>query len=331
MKKRAIQLIFVFVLLAAVVYFLATKKQGTIKNEVRNFAVEDTASVTKIFLVDKENNSILLERTATNWKLNSNYIARQDLVNILLKTIARMQVKEPVAKAAQENIIRNLAVKSTKVELYQHKKLVRVFYVGGPTPDSYGTYMVLDGADAPFIMEIPGFRGYLSPRFSTYESEWRSQSVFAIPFEEITEVIVEHAQKKEASFKIHHLNNKFDLFTWPDNKSIAAFDTIKVKRFLMELQDKNFNKYIDDVPQPMLDSVKNSHPMQVITVHTIDGTTTRVKAYSKPGWGYVNYLGDYVEKDPDNFFLLINDNEMVYAQYYTFNPLFVEIKSFMKE
>jgi len=331
MKNRKAPYIILVILAIITIYFIATNSHATIKKELRDFALEDTASIDKIFLVDKENNTILLERTATNWKLNNDYIARQDLVNILLKTMARIKVKEPVANSARENIIKNLAVKSTKVEIYQYGKLSKVFYVGGPTQDSYGTYMILENSSTPFVMEIPGFRGYLSPRFSTYAIEWKAQIVFAIPKEEITQVIVENNQIKGASFRIQQNKQQLELYSWPDNRNIEVFDTIKVKRFLMEFQNKNFNKFIEDVPQEWQDSIKSSVPIYSITVSTQQGSITQAKAFSKPGWGNLDFLGNPMDTDQDNFFLLINDVDLVYAQYYTFDPLFVDLKSFIKE
>ncbi len=331
MKNRKIVYVILVILAITTTYFITTNSHATIKKELRDFAIEDTASIDKIFLVDKENNSILLERTPSNWKLNNTYFARQDLVNVLLKTMLRIRVKEPVAISARENIIKSLAVKSTKVEIYQQGKLSKVFYVGGPTQDSYGTYMILENSASPFIMEIPGFRGYLSPRFSTYLIEWKAQIAFAIPLKEISEVTVQNHQKKDASFKIVHNDNNFEMYSWPENKSIEQFDTMKVKRFLMEFRNKNFNKYIEDVPTEWQDSIKASVPMYTINAITKKGNVTQAKAYSKPGWGNMDFLGNPMDTDQDNFFLLINNNDFVYAQYYTFDPLFVDIKSFIKD
>ena len=198
MNKKNLRYLILVLLVILVLVVVATQNKSTIKKELRDFAVEDTALVDKIFLVDKENQSILLERTTDHWVLNSEYVARQDLVNILLKTMYRIQVKEPVAKAAQENIIKSLAVKSTKVEIYQKGKRVKVYYVGGPTQDSYGTYMIIENSSSPFVVEIPGFRGYLSTRFSTLEYEWKAQTVFAISLEHLQEVTVENLKNKKS-------------------------------------------------------------------------------------------------------------------------------------
>ncbi len=328
--KKKIQIAIVLILATVATYFTITGQNGTIKKELRDFAIEDTASVDKLFLVDKLNNSILLERQNGFWTVNKDYVARQDLVDLVLKTLHRIRVKDPVAKAAHENVVKNLAVKSTKVEVYQNGKLTKTIYVGGPTMDSYGTYMILKNSSRPFIMEIPGFRGYLSTRFSTMEIEWRTQSVFSIPLNEIKQVTIENFVDKNQSFKVLHNNNNYELFDY-SNKQIANFDTIKVKRFLMEFRKKNFNKYIEDVPQEWQDSIIKSKPMYIITVEKNSGQKQWVKAFNKPGWGKLNFMGEELTKDPDNFFMLMDNGDFVYAQYFSFDPILKKFSDFKKK
>jgi hypothetical protein len=331
MKSRKIQYLLLAALVLAILYFMVTNSPGTLKKELRNFAVEDTASIDKILLVDKENNSIELERTSINWKLNNNSIARQDLVDALLKTIMQLRVKEPVAKLDQETVMKSLAAKSTKVEIHQKGKCTKVFYVGGATQDSQGTYMILENSSTPFVMEIPGFRGYLTRQFPTTEMVWKAKIVFALPPEEIAEVTVVNNLKKEASFKIRHQNNHVELHSWPEDKNIPFFDTLSVKKYLLEFQKKNFYKYADDSSKEWRDSIKASLPMFTITVQTQQRQTLEIKAFAKPAWGKLDFFGKPLKNDPDLFFLLMNNHDFVYAPYFTFDPLFVDLKSFIKE
>jgi hypothetical protein len=331
MKKKNIQIItLVFLALFALVLLLS-KSKGTIKKELRDFAIADTSLIDKIFLADKENNQILLEKKKGYWALNEHSVARKDLVDILLKTAYRIRVKEPVAKSARENIIKNLAVKSTKVEFYSNNELVKVYYVGGPTQDSYGTYMILENSSSPFIMEIPGFRGFLSTRFSTYEQEWKAQIVFNYPLSEIAEVRFQNLSEPNQSFRISHNANHFELFTYPENKAIEDFDTIQVKKYLIEFRKKNFNKYIDDVPEEWQDSIRNSEPMYIVSLKTIAGETQEIRAFLKPAWGRDDVFGDEMTNDPDNFFMEMSTGDFVYAQYFVFDPIFKSLQSFSKD
>ena len=119
MKKNKIYLILFIILIALAAWFYFNEKNSTIKPELRDFAIEDTASVSKIFMVNKNNKSILLERlNKGTWQVNGKYIARKDAVDLILKTLKRIDIKSPVSKASFENVVRNLAATNTKVDIY---------------------------------------------------------------------------------------------------------------------------------------------------------------------------------------------------------------------
>ncbi len=325
--KNKLSIIILIALATLAIYLLATNQKGTYK-ELRDFAVEDTASVNKVFLADKAGNTILIERTSNYWVLNSNYIARPDLVNLLLKTVHGLKIQAPVAKAARDNIIKNMAVKSTKVEVYQKNKLTKVFYVGGPTPDSHGTYMILEKSSTPFIIDIPGFRGYLSTRFVTSETDWRWQLVFNYKPSQISQIELQNIKQPEQSFNINA--NTFTVTKPGSNASLTNIDTLALRAYLNNFKSVFFNKFIDDVPVAWQDSIINSQPMYILKVVDNNGKTDIVKAYNKPGWGKRDEFGEVLQNDPDNFFLLLNNGELVYAQYLSFLPLFKHANSFVK-
>ena len=81
---------------AIAIYFAMNNQSSTIKTQLRDFAVEDTASVTKIFLADKADNTILLERQDDGtWKVNDTYLVRPDVINNLLGTINTITLRAP--------------------------------------------------------------------------------------------------------------------------------------------------------------------------------------------------------------------------------------------
>lgn len=320
-KKYKYQVIIILVLLLAVIIVIAKNSKSTIKKELRDFAVEDTALIDKIFLADKEGNTILLERQPNYWLVNGKYEARADLIKTLLETMHDMRIKEPVAKSAHENIIRNLAVKSVKTEIYQDGELVKTYYVGGPTKDSYGTYMIIDGSLSPFVMEIPGFRGYLSTRYSTFVNDWKTQRVFNLPPAQILQVIYEDFREPGKSFVLDRAHEGFRIASYPDGKLLKNADASKVNLFVSQFRKKNFSKYIDDVPVEWQDSIRQSPAMYKLSVTTTDGKVIWYKAFNKPGWGRLNEFGERLVNDPDHFFMLLWNGDFVYAQYFVFDPI----------
>ena len=80
MRKNRPILIIVIILLIISVLLLIKQTNSTLRKESSDFAIEDTASITKVFMSDKKNNSILLVRQADGkWILNNKYNANQGI------------------------------------------------------------------------------------------------------------------------------------------------------------------------------------------------------------------------------------------------------------
>ena len=75
--------------------------------EGTDFAVADTSSIDKIFIADMDGGQVTLTRPSQGslWDVNGQFKAREDAVNLLLKTFLRAGVQGPVAEAAQPNVI----------------------------------------------------------------------------------------------------------------------------------------------------------------------------------------------------------------------------------
>lgn len=73
MKKNRIIIILTLILAIVAVVLIFSNKKSTI---VDNFAVEDVSTITKIFMSDKLNNKVTLERLdEQNWKLDNKFDA----------------------------------------------------------------------------------------------------------------------------------------------------------------------------------------------------------------------------------------------------------------
>ena len=200
MKKYRNSLILTGILVVIAAFMVLNKRSGTFRKDSNTFAISDTSNVTKFFLADKNNNTVLVERTANgSWLLNKKYEVNPTMVQVMLKTFISIDIKDPVAKSVRNTIIRLMAGKSVKTEIYQrvyrinlfdliklfpHEKLTRTYYVGDATMDNSGTFMLMEGSEEPYIVNIPGFRGFVATRYSAMEADWRSHSVFRfrVPF-----------------------------------------------------------------------------------------------------------------------------------------------------
>jgi hypothetical protein len=262
-------LIGVFLVVAGIALFsIYNKKTSTIVGDLRDFAVSDTASIDKLFLVDREGNKSLLTRvSAGKWMVNNKYNARQESINNLLGTVKSLEVKSPVGKNLYNNTMKLMASKSVKVEIYQKGNLVKTYYVGHPTMDNLGTFMYIENSTVPYIMHIPGFNGFLSTRYLTNENEWRERFVFHFDSRTIVGINIVNSTKLDRSFSIaRNLDSTYTLaYTQPTLKQVP-YDIVKMRKYLDVFSNTNFERIDNRLGKVQADSILKTAPFASVSV-----------------------------------------------------------------
>lgn len=300
-----------------------------------DFKVEDTAAVTKIFLADMNNHTVLLEKKENGWLVNGEYPARPELIQVLLETLGRLEVKQKLSQNAVEGAVKTLATNHHKVEIYLNgeSKPYKVIYVGGPTQDHLGTYMLIEGAKEPYICYVPGERAYLTPRFTPIADEWRSRVLFDFAAaEQIASVKVENKTSPASSFELRYgKEKKFKLIDINRNQEVGGFDTLRAKDYLRRFKSLGFVRYTQ-AEDAHLDSLKAKYHLNTITVTATSGKVSKLQLFQSPlPPGSVDDIGNPITYDMDEMFGLVDDSVLVIAQYYTYDPITVPISWFFEE
>ena len=351
MKKNRLIILIVAILLAIVVIILARSQYSTLKEKESDFAVRDTASITKVFIADKKENSVLLERSKSGWMLDNQFVANTKVVDFLLSTMKRLRVKAPVPLSVRNGVVSRLASIGTKVEIYQevyrvnlfnrykflkHEKLTKVFYVGDATQDNQGTYMIIEGSENPYIVFIPGFRGFLYTRFSPLPDDWKSHNVFNRKLSDIKSVSLTFSEEPESSFKVDVIDSRgnYAVTRLYDGSVLESYDTLRLLNFLTSFGDLRYETRMNNLMSPMkLDSIINSAPLYEITLIDNDGDTTYTIMFRKHSIPeeIANAYDRLVPIDHDRFYALINDgDDFVLMQYYVFDRVLYPLSYYMK-
>lgn len=329
MKKNRASFIVTITLLAVAVYLIGTQRKGTIREELKNFAVQDTASITKIFMADKSGGaSTLVRQSAGKWLVNGKYVARKEVIDILLYTVKAMEVRSPVAKAAYNVIMKQIAATGIKVEIYQNDKLAKTFYVGGSTDDLLGTYMYMENSSVPFVIHIPGFDGYLSTRFITDENQWKLRNVFDKKPEEITSFISEDLAHPENSFIISKQpSGEFILATYPAKIPVPDVEENKVMNFLSDFNAVNYERE-SNYKKEFTDSIKEAGPFRILTLTDNTNKPKKITFFRMPVSDQnKKYLDPAIALnltyDKDRMLALVDDEPgFILVQYYVFDKFF---------
>ncbi len=347
MKKNK-KIIFAIIVLAIIAaMFIFTRSNSTLNKDYKDFAIADTSLITKIYLADKNNNSITLKKNSPgDWIVNEGHKARNSGIETILNTMQKIRVRQPVSKAAHNSVVRRLSSSSIKVEIYQmayrinlfglvnwfpHEKLVKTYYVGGATRNNMGTYMLIEGSPEPFVVHIPRFRGFVATRYSVNLEDWRDFSIFKQHPSEIESVSIEFPEEPELSYKIITKNNNtFDVVSLSNNQALQEYDTLKVLNFLSSFKNINFEALLNDKKPEFIDSVTSYTPFHIITLNEKSGGSTKVKTFHKGA--YIKDDDENPANDIDRFFALVNDEkDFVLIQFYTFDKITRPINYFKKE
>ena len=317
---------------------------STLEGESSDFQVWDTASVTKIYLADRKEKESLLERQEHGWTLNGTYTAHPKQVQYLLTTLYKVRVKMPVSVASHDNIVKQLASQSTKVEIYQimprinlfdkikwfyHEKRTKVFYVGDATMDSSGTFMLKEGADKAYIVYIPSFRGFITTRFTANPDDWRDHTIFHKNMADIQSVEVDFNEDPEGSFRIDNIGkHQYKLTRLCDNKDLP-YDTLKVINLMSSFSDLRFEAlFTNTLPQERIDSITSSPFLHYIVVTDKDGNKQDMRTFKKLVMSSVHDMsGEFGDVDRDRMYALVNDNkDFVLIQNYVFDKVLHDVR-----
>ncbi len=340
MRKNRIAIILVILMGSLTFWFINKNRKSTLSAEMKSFAVKDTASISKIFLADKNGRNLTLERTESGkWTVNGKYGVRMDALETLLKTIMRVDVKEPVGKKAQDNVIKRLATRAVKCEIYQKGELTKAYYVGSETQDLTGTYMIMidietmQAMERPFVTYIPGFEGYLTTRYFTEEKGWRDRTMFQYNPNDIKSVRMEIPYNPSFGYELTVKgNNDYEIKMLSDNKVVANIDPLAVKQYLSYFQILSFESFEVDLKQNQIDSVLKSQPINILTVTDKDGKVNKVKFFArkpkKESYGKDGLLLKFDEERMDA--LMNNGVDFVMVQFYMFGKVMPTVDYFQK-
>lgn len=347
MKKNLILLFALLLLAGAAWYLIKEKGTSTLKeNPFTQFAIEDTASITKIFITDLNGNSVLLERQGPTalWKVNGKYEARKDATDLILDTIKRIRVRGGMNKAMSENMLKVMATAGKKVEIYQGGDTPsKIYYVGTATSDHQGTIMLLEipsegKSPDPYITHMEGFTGFLNPRFFIDEMEWRYTGYYHYPALDFKEVKILDNYQPENSFGISYLggnnislqsnyNPGLDVFSSTEN----SFDSLRVKDLLLMFRKLHFESYNTLLRYEAIDSMNKVVPAYTISVTGADGRIKNLDLYLKRA-ARRQFDDNGVESpwDLDYYWAKTESGEYALAQRFVFGPLLRPLPYYIK-
>ena len=323
MKRNTVLYIVIFIVLGILATLVVLKRtQGTLPQALTDFGYNDTASVSKIILSDHFNNVTTLDRKAPGmWMVNNKYKVNQDNMSLLLETIKDVQVKGPIPIPEKDNVIKDLATNGIKIDIYNGPNLVKSYYVGSPTHDQLGTLMLLKGSSQPFITWIPGFSGYLTPRYVVRLRDWRSIEIYNLSPADISSVKLKYYGNEKESFILNVKGSDFLLYHGDSIGSASKVDQLFAKKYLSGFAQINFEVFAN-LKSMQADSVLKQTPFASIHLTGQDKKYPPITLYYKKADESTKDVGKN-NVDLDRFYATFGENskELVMVQTFMIGKL----------
>tara|TARA_B100001115_G_C15807054_1_gene399703 strand:+ start:77 stop:1033 length:957 start_codon:yes stop_codon:yes gene_type:complete len=318
MRNKEIIFISIVILLCSLLFF---KKNKISSFNTQLFSVTDTISINKIIISDRYDNEIELKRNKNLWIVNDSYLVRKDAIKTLLSTLKNIRIKNLLSNDIEKNIEKQISTLGVGVIIYNNNKKINSFIVGPSTSDHLGTYIYHLKTKKTYSTHIPGFNGFLSPRFGIQANRieinnWRNPTLIDYKPSFIDSIYSNNFSNSSKSFKL--ICGKENNIKNYQNKTIKNVNYGTLNLFLNSFTNLNVEKYLND-------SLKNNliNPYKELII------------YSKNNIDSIVFYTLNSEQDDDtkNYNIkrkiaVKNNEDICLVQDYVFNKVLINIDDF---
>ena len=308
-------------------YQLSSNK-GKSDTELIEFKIEEVESVDRVIISDAFGKSFeVIKGDKGIWTDKNGGCIAQEPVGFMLEAIKNIEFKGYLPDNSHAHYEKMMSTQHTKVEIFQNGEWAKTWYMGPAAQDHYGQIMLLDDkvygkSTTPVMMKIKGLNGIIEPRFFADSRKWMCTNIFSVPISKISKVDVKFNEEKERSFTVVKDGSKMNVYQ--QGKVLNNVDTAMIFRYLNNYQKIHFEKPNYTLNNKQIDSVKATIPFCVLTLKETSGKTTKLRCFrTKQKEVSAQGVIEYKNNDHDRFWCQLPNGELVHAQYYVFNPLFL--------
>ncbi len=338
MKKFLPYIILLLLLSVLMGWYVMNDNQSTVDKKEADFKVKNREKIVKVILHDDQKRTVVLEQKNGVWIVNDKHEAREDLMNQLLEVASRIESQSPVSKAAHENVLREMLASNIRVQIFCDGKTkpTKTYYVGGPTLDNRGTYMLMElngkPAARPHIVVIPGREGYLTPVYEVEEDVWRNRTLISVKPEHVKNLEITYPEKNYQSFSLERISlDSFKLLNFKQEPEPIHQGILYTYLMLFEnVQLETFEGNNDE-----RDFTLKQTPYATIKINTTDGKDKIVNFYYMPvnrrSKKQFDEEGNELKIDTDKLYVSFNnDADFGVAQMYVVGRILRTFEDFLK-
>ena len=279
MKRKNLLIATSTIVLIALAWYAWQKNSttSTLDRSKADFAIADTASISRIFMADKRSGRTfdLVRKGKREWYLNGTTKIAWPKADLLLATLHDLAIKRPVASTEVDASTKELATSHLKVEIYQQGSLTKTFYLGPEIDESKGNYAVLEGQNQPWVVYVPSFVGFPGARFAVDAVQWRDKGLFASTPQTVQRIEVRAPGQPGNDVVMTFKGKRFAL------EGAPVVDTGRIVSFVNAFRQIYVEEYVVD--KHTADSIKTLNPTYTVQVEDIDKAKSHtVQFYGTP-------------------------------------------------
>lgn len=266
-KRLAIILCLLLAVTATVYWFGRADHQYTVdKNLYHNF---DLKTIDQITLESKDG-KVDLKFNGSRWKVNGQYDADANMIDVLFATLQKAEPKRPIANSLQDSTNKALTQNGVKVNLFTTGQSVYSFVAGGNDQKTQAVFKG-DKDDQSYQVIIPGYRVYVSGIFELQEKDWRNKLVFGFNWRNFQQLDASFADKPQDDFIVAMDKEFFGV------KGLAQTDTTKLNEFMDHLFQLTVDEY--ELATSATDSLFGGKVIMQVTVKDIANRTYTLQLF----------------------------------------------------
>ncbi len=235
-KKKNIRLLVVLgvVLILTMVTYWLDRPANELDVNKELFSLSDPVNINKVALKSSAN-LVTLSFENGEWRVNDQYEADPQRINVLFAILKQVKVRRQTAKNQQTALDSLFSSKGSEVSFYEGETIVKQFEVVGD-PGKSLTYMADAITNDKYLVEIPGYRSYLAGLFELDESGWRNPLVFNLNWANLQDVRVNYYEQAGDNFEIVFEDRDYTV------AGINEVDSLRLTDFLDDVS----LLYVDD-------------------------------------------------------------------------------------
>ena len=239
-------------------------RQASLDFDPGLFTVADAQQIDQV-LIEGPSEKVTLSITADGGKVNEKYELDKSLRQVLLSMVQQWQVKRPVSRANNQEIITELHEQGARITLFDRGSPLISFYAGGVASQKV-TYFYRPGDERAYIIDIPGYTNYISAIFNLTELQWKDRKLFESPWQSIQSLTIERPVAPEHDLSFSYQNS----FPGIDQLNMSKVDTAKMINYLEQFAYFETNEHVDISRFDQFDSLSHTPPIGKIKLTDLD-------------------------------------------------------------